>query len=103
MEQCKSQALGWLCRLALASLLALFLQGRGLAADQPDESATRGYLTVWPEPKPMPEVTFVDGLGARQSLTDFQGKVVLLNVWATWCSPCREEMPTLDRLQGQLG
>ena len=37
------------------------------------------------------------------SLTDFRGRVVLLNVWATWCPPCREEMPTLDRLQAALG
>jgi thiol-disulfide isomerase/thioredoxin len=37
------------------------------------------------------------------SLADFRGKVVLLNIWATWCAPCRREMPTLDRLQAQLG
>jgi len=36
-------------------------------------------------------------------LADFRGKVVLLNVWATWCFPCREEMPSLDRLQARLG
>ena len=37
------------------------------------------------------------------ALSDFRGKVVLLNVWATWCAPCRKEMPALDRLQQTLG
>ena len=37
------------------------------------------------------------------SLTDFRGKVVLLTIWATWCAPCRREMPTLERLQAELG
>lgn len=49
------------------------------------------------------EVRFVDGDGRRKSLADFRGKQVLLNIWATWCGPCREEMPTLDRLQTRLG
>lgn len=54
-------------------------------------------------PKPVPQVDFQDGDGNPRSLADFRGKVVLLNVWATWCGPCRREMPTLDRLQAQLG
>ena len=54
-------------------------------------------------PKPAPNLTFENGEGARQSLADFRGKVVLLNIWATWCVPCRREMPTLDRLQSKLG
>ena len=54
-------------------------------------------------PKAIPELRFVDGAGRAQTLADFRGKVVLLNVWATWCEPCREEMPTLDRLQARLG
>jgi thiol-disulfide isomerase/thioredoxin len=51
----------------------------------------------------MPEIQFEDGQGTTLSLADFRGKVVLLNIWATWCAPCRREMPTLDRLQAELG
>ncbi len=54
-------------------------------------------------PKALPDVRFVDGDGRDRSLADFRGKVVLLNIWATWCVPCRKEMPTLDRLQDTLG
>jgi len=54
-------------------------------------------------PRPMPEIRFEDGEGNESTLADFRGRVVLLNVWATWCVPCREEMPTLDRLQAELG
>jgi len=54
-------------------------------------------------PLPMPEVTFVYEDGRPGALADFRGKHVLLNVWATWCPPCREEVPTLDRLQDHLG
>lgn len=55
------------------------------------------------EPEPLPELTFVDGTGAERSLKDWEGRVVLLNLWATWCAPCRKEMPALDRLQQALG
>ena len=50
-----------------------------------------------------PDVEFTDENGRRLSLSSFRGRVVLLNVWATWCPPCREEMPSLDRLQAKLG
>lgn len=55
------------------------------------------------QPPQVPDLRFVDGSGEPMSLSDFRGRVVLLNVWATWCTPCRKEMPDLDRLQQALG
>ena len=49
------------------------------------------------------EINFADGSNAAKSLADWKGKVVLLNLWATWCAPCRKEMPGLSKLQGELG
>lgn len=54
-------------------------------------------------PRPVPELDFVDGEGRELTLTAFEGQTVLLNIWATWCVPCREEMPALDRLEARLG
>ena len=48
-----------------------------------------------------PEINRADG--TRVTLADFKGKVILLNLWATWCAPCRKEMPFLDQLQKELG
>jgi thiol-disulfide isomerase/thioredoxin len=56
-----------------------------------------------PTPEPLPKVAFVDADGKERTLDDWKGKVVLLNLWATWCAPCRKEMPGLDRLQAELG
>src|SRR3546814_13837075 len=60
-------------------------------------------MSLHDAPRELPDVHFMDGSGKRLSLADFRGKLVLLNLWATWCGPCREEMPTLDRLQATLG
>ena len=54
-------------------------------------------------PKPAPATTFLDANGQKVSFRDKAGKVVLLNLWATWCAPCVREMPMLDRLQAELG
>lgn len=65
-----------------------------------------GAMTTFvfkPTPEPLSDIQFVNGSGAPVSLASFKGRVVLLNVWATWCAPCREEMPGLDKLQAQLG
>ena len=54
-------------------------------------------------PQPVPDIRFVNADGKPHALSNFRGKVVLLSVWATWCAPCRKEMPALDRLQQTLG
>lgn len=54
-------------------------------------------------PRPVPQLQFTDEAGRAWSLADFRGRVILLNIWATWCPPCRKEMPSLDRLQARLG
>jgi thiol-disulfide isomerase/thioredoxin len=55
------------------------------------------------EARLLPVLAFRDGAGAQRSLADWRGRTVLLNLWATWCVPCRKEMPTLDALQAKLG
>jgi len=60
-------------------------------------------LSVFDRPRDLPEIHFADDQGHQLTLGDFRGRMVLLNVWATWCVPCRKEMPTLDRLQARLG
>ncbi|TCL90345.1 thiol-disulfide isomerase/thioredoxin [Rhizobium sp. PP-WC-2G-219] len=54
-------------------------------------------------PRLLEGLTFKDGVGKDLTLADFKGRAVLLNLWATWCVPCREEMPALDRLERAEG
>jgi thiol-disulfide isomerase/thioredoxin len=60
-------------------------------------------VNVAKSPLKVPDLAFTDATGKPTSLADFRGRTVLLNLWATWCVPCRQEMPTLDALQGELG
>lgn len=60
-------------------------------------------FAVLDEPKPMSLLKFKDEKGQDADITAFKGKTVLLNLWATWCAPCRKEMPAFDRLQGEFG
>ncbi len=60
-------------------------------------------FAVFGSPERPDPVQFVDGEGNSRSFDDWKGKVVLVNLWATWCGPCRHEMPALDRLQAELG
>jgi len=54
-------------------------------------------------PQVISPISFTDERGQERSLSAFKGKLLVVNIWATWCPPCREEMPTLDRLQTILG
>ena len=60
-------------------------------------------LAVPDAPKRLPVLAFRDGAGAQKSLADWRGQTILLNLWATWCVPCRKEMPALDALQSKRG
>ena len=55
------------------------------------------------DPQPLLSPPILDEKGTTRYLEDFAGRVILLNIWATWCPPCRDEMPTLDQLQTRLG
>ncbi len=60
-------------------------------------------MTMLTEPRALPPLDMRDAEGKPVPIATFRGKVVLLNVWATWCGPCRTEMPALERLQAKLG
>jgi thiol-disulfide isomerase/thioredoxin len=60
-------------------------------------------LTMASAPLRLPDLVFQDADGKPKKLSDWRGHTVLLNLWATWCVPCRKEMPALDRLQAKLG
>jgi len=60
-------------------------------------------VAVSANPQPVPNLAFRDSEGRERSLADWRGRTVLFNLWATWCVPCRREMPALDALQKRLG
>src|ERR1700733_9961678 len=60
-------------------------------------------LTMATTPLKLPDLAFDDADGKPKKLSDWRGRIVLVNLWATWCVPCRKEMPALDRLQTKLG
>ncbi len=73
------------------------------AASRQPEAAAEGEFSLLDPPRPAPELGFTTRDGTPRRLADFRGRVVLVNLWATWCGPCVEEMPSLDRLQAKLG
>lgn len=71
-----------------------------------DRSYAQGDLTAFvihAKRKDMADISFFDSAGKERALREWRGRVVLLNLWATWCAPCRKEMPTLAALERKLG
>jgi thiol-disulfide isomerase/thioredoxin len=60
-------------------------------------------LTMAAAPLRLPDLAFEDATGKPKKLSDWRGKTILVNLWATWCVPCRKEMPALESLQAKLG
>jgi len=83
-------ALAALASPALANIGPELLQG------------TLAKFQLAKQPKPLPELAFNDANDKPLKLSDYKGKIVLLNFWATWCAPCVKEMPSLDRLQAEV-
>ncbi len=76
---------------AAAQRIAPFVHGEVAAISTADE------------PRRLPELSFKDATGATKTLAEWHWRAVLFNLWATWCVPCRKEMPALDALQAKLG
>ncbi|MBI4724192.1 MAG: TlpA family protein disulfide reductase [Rhodomicrobium sp.] len=75
--------------------------GNRLAVSGGDQ--TLGTLIPRTSPQAVPDLAFIDAEGKPHRLSKWRGKAVLLNLWATWCPPCRAELPSLDRLEAKLG
>lgn len=87
----------------LLSLVIALCPAVSAAVDRP---ILRGYSSQFIYLRPLemvPAVQFLDGAGQPVDFDRFRGKVVLANLWATWCAPCVREMPALDRLQAEIG
>src|SRR5580765_7563042 len=87
----------WFGTAVLALLIVL-----SAAAAAADEKIRPGEFIPATPPQPAPHAGFTDADGNPASLADFKGKPAVVNLWATWCRPCLEEMPSLDRLQANL-
>jgi thiol-disulfide isomerase/thioredoxin len=90
--------IGWWLTAGL--VFAAVLLGWRLSLETPAPTAS-AKLRIGP-PKPVPPISFTDRDGKAMTLLDFKGQLVVLDVWATWCTPCRAEFPRLDHLQAVL-
>ena len=65
---------------------------------QTNEDVPLNNIVQYESPKPISSIVFEDFLGNEVNLDNYHGKLIIVNFWATWCAPCKEEMPSLDRL-----
>jgi thiol-disulfide isomerase/thioredoxin len=79
------------------------LQSSGSEGFRQFATGTLAAFLVKPERKLLADLAFEDGSGQPLKLSNWKGRVALVNLWATWCAPCRKEMPALAALQKQLG
>ena len=87
-------------------VLLLVLAGAETAVENgavPLERPRLGEFIPSSPPVPAPTISLVDLAGNTVSLSEFAGRLVLINLWATWCEPCLREMPSLERMQSRLG
>jgi thiol-disulfide isomerase/thioredoxin len=96
--------MNWGCAAALMVLLLApgVPSAAGSDTDVPDRTKL-GEFVPSSAPSPAPSVTLTDAAGNALQLSDFRGKLVVLNLWATWCEPCLREMPSLDLLEAHFG
>ena len=87
---------------ASAFALCLGLSSVGFAASLTQLARMAG-MEAYPVSLKAPALNLVDLAGVEKRAEHYHGKVVLLNFWATWCAPCRQEFPSLERLQHALG
>lgn len=85
----------WWCRRTFSFVLLIFFAAvNALGSDKLYSLDSRAQA---------PDFTLVDLIGENHQLSEYQGKVVMINFWASWCMPCRAEMPSLERLNQSLG
>jgi thiol-disulfide isomerase/thioredoxin len=94
----------FLCRrIFLAGSLALFASPAFANVSPELLKGTMAKFQLAKEAKSLPDLVFLDADDKPLKLGDYRGKTILLNFWATWCAPCVQEMPSLDRLQAEMG
>jgi thiol-disulfide isomerase/thioredoxin len=89
-------------KMLLAAVYTCFALGANAANLDGLLTGEMKKLVVAAEPVALPEAQLLDMSEAEHSLSEYKGKWMVLNFWATWCAPCRHEMPALDRLQAAM-
>jgi thiol-disulfide isomerase/thioredoxin len=80
----------------------LFTLGEREARREPDAGFAAGKFIRHTQPRMVADISFTDSEGRLRRLSEWRGRTVLVNLWATWCTPCKMEMPSLDRLQAKM-